>query len=415
MTPHQQIVVVALALVVGGYCQSTTDRIAFLSSQIGTSLQGAELAAVHDELAALYRSEGMHLQALQIGREGAALLEDGVDRAKLLVGVAQDLRALGRFGEASETLSTIPHRLHVPELLAFQASLMDCAGEASMALLIYEKALRASKSPSASDVLLHIDYLRKATRDAEGRGAPHEVLDGLVHRTRGAISSLIRAGPWESELQLPQHYIPNLPSSPFPQKTQWEAVREACEILEEAAGSLAAEYQALEEEGVLIADSECLNDKWGRWKRYETNAPWIAKDERGCGKHSPRACGAVEEIKRRTGLVVMRGGYSAIEAGTWIRPHHGVTNGQLKIHLGVAVPTYPNGTSCAHIRVADQMRDWNEGTAFVLDDSFEHEVWNNCGSTRVVFQLVFLRPDVAADAAKRETVLRSFRSSHRLG
>ena len=40
------------------------------------------------------------------------------------------------------------------------------------------------------------------------------------------------------------------------------------------------------------------------------------------------------------------------------------------------------------MRVATESRSWADGKVLVFDDSFEHEVHNDCDSERVVFQLV---------------------------
>ena len=103
--------------------------------------------------------------------------------------------------------------------------------------------------------------------------------------------------------------------------------------------------------------------------------------------------------------------------GAHIRPHFGETNAQLKLHLGLTVPTDADtGKSCAWLRVGEATADgggsggreeWAEGGAILFDDSFEHEVrWSDaeCGRghrdvldararERVVLQLVLRHPD----------------------
>lgn len=48
-------------------------------------------------------------------------------------------------------------------------------------------------------------------------------------------------------------------------------------------------------------------------------------------------------------------------------------NLRLRIHLPLITPT---GNGKCGIRVGSQKRSWNNGKAIVLDDSYEHEVWN---------------------------------------
>jgi aspartate beta-hydroxylase len=68
--------------------------------------------------------------------------------------------------------------------------------------------------------------------------------------------------------------------------------------------------------------------------------------------------------------------FSAVAAGTHITPHTGPTNKKLRCHLPLVVP--PGGKST--IRVGGERIPFEEGKAFVFDDSFEHEVWNEAGA-----------------------------------
>lgn len=47
----------------------------------------------------------------------------------------------------------------------------------------------------------------------------------------------------------------------------------------------------------------------------------------------------------------------------------------------------------------NETRGWAEGAVIYFDDSFEHEVRNNCASERVVFQVVFVHPDLSLSVA----------------
>ena len=78
--------------------------------------------------------------------------------------------------------------------------------------------------------------------------------------------------------------------------------------------------------------------------------------------------------------------FSALRAGAHIPPHCGVSNVFLTAHLGLIVPK-----GC-RIRVGSEKRSWGEGRGFVFDDSFEHEVWNESGSIRIVFIARFYHP-----------------------
>ena len=44
------------------------------------------------------------------------------------------------------------------------------------------------------------------------------------------------------------------------------------------------------------------------------------------------------------------------------------------------------------IRVGPEVRSWQEGRSLVLDDTYEHEAWNETDETRVVLFLDVVRP-----------------------
>ena len=78
--------------------------------------------------------------------------------------------------------------------------------------------------------------------------------------------------------------------------------------------------------------------------------------------------------------------FSALRAGAHIPPHCGVSNVFLTAHLGLIVPQ-----GCV-IRVGNEKRSWSEGRGLVFDDSFEHEVWNESDSMRIVLIARFYHP-----------------------
>jgi aspartate beta-hydroxylase len=108
----------------------------------------------------------------------------------------------------------------------------------------------------------------------------------------------------------------------------------------------------------------------------------------------------LQKIWERTPVAVLRAGFSAIQPNTWIKPHYGMSNTKLKLHLGVVVP--PN---CARMRVGKETREWVQGKVLMFDDSFEHEVHNDCSEDRVVFQLVLSHPDLQTDPQYRAVVV----------
>ncbi|WP_428632007.1 aspartyl/asparaginyl beta-hydroxylase domain-containing protein [Sphingopyxis sp.] len=70
--------------------------------------------------------------------------------------------------------------------------------------------------------------------------------------------------------------------------------------------------------------------------------------------------------------------FSLLRPGAHIPPHTGVTNVRGIVHLPLIIP--PGCT----FRVGAETRVWEEGQAFVFDDTIEHEAWNTSDAPRVV-------------------------------
>ena len=81
--------------------------------------------------------------------------------------------------------------------------------------------------------------------------------------------------------------------------------------------------------------------------------------------------------------------FSILSPGYHIPPHQGVSKGILRAHLGLLIPK--DAESC-RIRVDKEFRVWKPGQIFVLDDTYEHEVWNNTDDERVILIFDFDRP-----------------------
>jgi aspartate beta-hydroxylase len=90
--------------------------------------------------------------------------------------------------------------------------------------------------------------------------------------------------------------------------------------------------------------------------------------------------------------------FSILDAKTRIPPHTGVANTRLIVHLPLIVPP-----GCG-FRVGAERREWHPGKAFVFDDTFEHEAWNDSDVPRAVLILDIWSPHVTA--AEREMVSR---------
>lgn len=188
-------------------------------------------------------------------------------------------------------------------------------------------------------------------------------------------------------LQDPELYFwPGLESQPFHDRTvSWMAELEAAypAIRAELAGLLDAKIAftpyAQGTDARYRQKKFNLEEGSDRWSIYNLLDPAA---ESNCPK-------TVELLRRwfRDELgEPMTAQFSALRAGAHIPAHCGVSNAFLTAHLGLIVPE-----GC-RIRVGNEQRQWSEGRGFVFDDSFEHEVWNEGDSRRIVFIARFYHP-----------------------
>lgn len=172
---------------------------------------------------------------------------------------------------------------------------------------------------------------------------------------------------------------------------------------------LLREYATLKQRNLLASDSDCIaaplnttapgTKPAAAWHRFESTGAWNELDRDGCASGvAPVSCKVLHALRAARAVPIARVGFSAVAPGAWIRPHFGGSNSQLKLHYGLQVPRPSTGETepCTRMRVANVTRTWTEGGALTFDDSFEHEVWNDCADERVVLQVVFHHPDIPA-------------------
>ncbi|HEY2070641.1 MAG TPA: aspartyl/asparaginyl beta-hydroxylase domain-containing protein [Rhizomicrobium sp.] len=70
--------------------------------------------------------------------------------------------------------------------------------------------------------------------------------------------------------------------------------------------------------------------------------------------------------------------FSTLDPHTRIPPHSGDTNARLIVHLPLIVPGQ------CYFRVGNDTREFQQGEAWVFDDTIEHEAWNDSDRLRVI-------------------------------
>jgi aspartyl/asparaginyl beta-hydroxylase (cupin superfamily) len=213
------------------------------------------------------------------------------------------------------------------------------------------------------------------------QGCRHERIDQFARIALGEASTRAPA------LQDPELYFwPGLESRPFHDEiVPWMAELEAAYpvIRSELASLLDANVAftpyAEGTDARYRQQKFDLEEHSNRWSIYDLHEP---KAESQC----PRTVELLGRWFRSELGEPVTAQFSALRAGAHIPPHCGVSNVFLTAHLGLIVPK-----GC-RIRVGNESRSWTEGQGFVFDDSFEHEVWNESDSMRIVLIARFWHP-----------------------
>ncbi|MCB0508068.1 MAG: aspartyl/asparaginyl beta-hydroxylase domain-containing protein [Bacteroidetes bacterium] len=80
--------------------------------------------------------------------------------------------------------------------------------------------------------------------------------------------------------------------------------------------------------------------------------------------------------------------FSVFNPGTKLIPHRGPYKGVLRYHLGIVIPK--EYKKCA-INIDGTICHWQEGKAFIFDDTYTHEAWNDSEETRVILFIDIVR------------------------
>jgi ornithine lipid ester-linked acyl 2-hydroxylase len=81
--------------------------------------------------------------------------------------------------------------------------------------------------------------------------------------------------------------------------------------------------------------------------------------------------------------------FSILAPNYRIKPHHGITKGIVRAHLGLIIPK--EWHKCRMV-VGETGVHWREGKCFIFDDSLRHRVTNATNEERVVLLFDFDRP-----------------------
>jgi aspartate beta-hydroxylase len=324
--------------------------------------------------------------------------------------LAAALRALGRREEElaalERALSLDPTHLVV---LLQKAALLDLMSKPRTAAAIYGHALQTL----SADIRLpdpiknHVAHARKRVAENSERLAVLIEAELKALPTTGASSSermrfdrcldrvLGRTRIYTPEptfLLFP--FLSNYefhPRDRFPWLEQLEAATDS--IRAELLGVLDADRDGIQpyiayEEGLPLRQWKELNHsrRWGAyflWNQGKREEAHLARCPRTVAVLSapPQV-----DIPGRGPTAF----FSLLDARTTIPAHTGVTNTRLTVHLPLIVPP-----GC-RFRVGGETREWRAGTAWVFDDTIEHEAWNDSDFPRAVLIFDIWNPQLTS-------------------
>lgn len=84
-------------------------------------------------------------------------------------------------------------------------------------------------------------------------------------------------------------------------------------------------------------------------------------------------------------------GFSFLAPGTHITPHYGYESNVLRYHLGLIIPDGDCSLKVTNEKNVETTYKWEEGKAFVFDDTELHEAWNRTNDPRYVLIVDILK------------------------
>jgi len=250
-----------------------------------------------------------------------------------------------------------------------------------------QQAVRHARDAVQRNALALDEYLGKRLAPVEARHAEGDL-------RRFAECRDIATGKKKIFTQKPSLlYFPRLPAIPFYDNADFPWLKD----VEAATGTIREELLNLlrEDRGdfqpyVSHPDGAPIEQWAGLNNSMRWNALFLWKDgervEENC-RRCPKMAALLDTLPMidlpNFGPTVL---FSVLEPHTHIPPHSSVTNARLVVHLPVIVPK-----GC-RFRVGAETRDWQEGRAWVFDDSIDHEAWNDSDQKRVIVMIDIWNP-----------------------
>jgi aspartyl/asparaginyl beta-hydroxylase (cupin superfamily) len=313
-------------------------------------------------------------------------------------------------GHREEELKTLERALaldptHLIVLLQ-KGALLDLMGKPRSASAVYGYALQTlvPGTPLPPAIEAHVRFAESRVRD--NAVTLTEAIDARIAQLPGAVAGASRMRfdrCLDRVLGRRRIYTPEPTFMLFPYLRNYEYFDRA--LFPWLAG-LEAATSAIRDEllGVLREDKESIQPYIAfseglplrQWRELNNSRRWGAyflwnqgRREEANLARCPRTAAALADLPQVD--IEGRGPtafFSILDANTHIPPHTGVTNTRLTVHLPLIVPP-----GC-RFRVGGETREWQEGTAWVFDDTIEHEAWNDSDAPRAILIFDVWNPEL---------------------
>ena len=375
--------------------------------------------AVDPEHPAILNEAALH--ELRSGNVTAAreLLERAVARdgsnTRLLMNLAGTLRRLGLAAEEMRIIERVlaAEPRHLFGLLQ-KGALLESQGKQRAAAKVYHNALQTippgTSVPAALRGLIEkavaATQANEAALDAHLQQRLQELRSRHADAEQDRFDHCIDAFLGRRRIFTPQPtflHFPQLAAREFYPREQFPWI----ESLEAATTDIREEF-----ERVFAEDSAHLEpyvaypqgvplDQWAelnhsrRWSVF-----YLWRDGKPVDEHL-RRCPRTAQLLTGLPLLDIPGYaptvfFSILDAKSHIPAHTGVTNTRVIVHAPLIVPP-----GC-RFRVGSTTREWRPGTAWVFDDSIEHEAWNDSDVPRAILILDVWNPNLTV--AERDLV-----------
>lgn len=331
------------------------------------------------------------------------LAQAGHGDASVYYGLAHACVGLGDHAAALEALDqALAHEPANLQVLALKAEVLGATGDLHGAANYARAILRAAPKQVPPNLQPVLQRAQQLVQKAAGSFESHLLeqlaqagLDDAPEAARFRHSLDLLLGKKQVFLQQPRlYYFPGLPqvqyfdNADFPWLAQLEAATPAirAEVMD-----VLKDHEAFQP--YLRADpSRPQLNRGGLHNNRDWGAFYLWEDGKLNEENAAR-CPATMAALRQVPLPHIPGRapsvlFSLLRPGAHIPPHTGIVNTRLIVHLPLVVP--PN----CQLRVGNEIRTWEEGRAWVFDDTIEHEAWNRSNETRVILLLEIWRPEL---------------------